>query len=585
MVQPNGSGRYPFSFKFRSLLPAMLRFTILPVVVVVPVAAVVAVVAIVLVALSCSAAMAAGDPDITAAISKDGYVKDQLVAVFIDGPVFFNHIGQNEWKRVTQRQTFIDGDGIRTGNRGYAVLAWSTDNLLLIKPKSGLRFSIVPGGTPRVMARLHEATLMLSVRDSQSIQVEGRNGTLWLPHGDTTIQSNQTHDLVKSLRGLALYRMIGSAKAVKIPEGYGIELDHHGRDSALTAYDVRMEYDSFRRFNTWLRNFDEVQERMSTEIAYKIDSVMVNDHFVSNLEVDQDGFRVLDPGSGGAPTEIHLKVKVTPYPRPQDRFEVYLNKDLVYALREGSEGYYEVRFKLPTFPEFFVKIHYVDSLGRRDRIFDSRFVVFNRNRKVQEIRQFIKQLSLAFERRDLIFLRDHISRDYRDWFGNTYFDFTRQLDDTLRDYRDIRLLLHPHTFKFKGEVVQVNMNYRLTALAGNWNYRYEDLGSELMTLAFADGEWRIRSKAKGLFFQRLKVAVDLRQGILRGRVLDELSGFPIVGARVKILKTSMQTVTDSMGEYVIYNVPPGAYDVEVSKNGFGKTTVSKVEVVPTGERH
>ncbi|RCK77914.1 MAG: hypothetical protein OZSIB_1952 [Candidatus Ozemobacter sibiricus] len=528
---------------------------------------------------------AATHPEQTMWLAKDGYVKDQLVAVFVDGPVWFNHLGQSEWKRVTQRQTFIDGDAIRTGNHGYAVLSWSTDNLLLIKPKSGVRFSIDARGQPQVLVRAHEATLLLSSRESRSVQIEGRHGALWVPHGEASIQANAQHDLVKCLAGEAEYRMLGSAQPVRIPEGYGLELDRRGQDSALTAYDMRMEYDAWRRFNTWLRNFDVVHERMTTELSYRVDAAMVNGVFVSNLEVDPDGYRILDPGADPAPREIHFKVKITPYPRPHDKFEVYLNKDLVYALREGREGYYEVRFRLPHFPEFPIKVHYIDSKGRRDRIFDGRFVVFNRHRKIAEVRHFLRQLAMAFERRDLLFLRDHISRDYRDWYGNTYWDFTRLLDDTLRQYRDLRLVLHPHSFIFRGDQVQVNLNYRLTALTGNWTWRYEDLGSELMTLVFADGDWRIRSKAKGLFFQRLKVAVDLRQGILRGRVLDEVSGRPVVGAQVKVLKTSFQTSTDSMGEYVFYNIPPGKYDVEITKNGFGKVTVSQVEVVPTGERH
>jgi hypothetical protein len=513
------------------------------------------------------------------------------MAVFVDGPVFFNHVGQDDWKPVTIHQTFIHGDAIRTGNHGYAVLAYSTDNLLLVKPKSSIRFTIQPaaaglGAQPRVLARLLAATLLLSVRDSQSIQVEGRHGTLWLNSGEATMQSNATHDLIRAMKGVASYRMEGSAQPTEIPEGYAVELDHHGKASSLEGFDLRQEYDSYRRFNTWLRNFDSVNRTMSTEFTYKVDSVLVNGKFVSNLEVDRDGFRVIDPGPEPAPKTIHLKLKITPYPKPEDRFELSLGKDLVYALREGREGYHEVKFLTPTFPEMFIKIHYVDSMGRRDRIFDERFVVFNRHRKIEEVRVFLRQLSMAFERRDLVFLRDHVSRDYRDWFGNTYFDFVRFLEDTYRQYRDVRLVLHPHTFKFKGDnSVQVNMNYRLTALTDTWLYRFEDVGAELMTLTLEDGEWRIRAKGKGLFFQRLKVAVDLRQGILRGRVTDEFSGYPLVGASVKILKTSLKTVTDQAGEYLIYNVPAGTYDVEISKNGFGKATVTKVTVVPSGQRY
>ena len=528
---------------------------------------------------------AAPDPDLTSIISKEGYVKDTLVAVFLDGPVYFNHQGRKEWKPVNDRQTFIDGDAIRTGNHGYAVLSYSTDNLLLIKPKSGIRFVIDPKLSPRVLARVGEATMLLSTRDSQSIQIEGRQGTLWVCTGEATYQSNKNHDMIKTLRGTGLFRAVGSAEAIKIPEGSAIEVDNQSALSALMSFDTRMEYDSFRRFNTYLSNFDVTHKIMSSEINYKVDSVLMNERFVSNLEVDADGYRILDPGAEPAPKSIHLRLKVTPYPRPEDRFEVYLNKDLIYALREGREGYHEVNFPLPTFPEFFIKIHYIDSLGRRERIFESRFVVFNRHRKIEEIKVFLERLSTAFSRRDTIFFRDHISREYKDWYGNTYFDFTQTIDDTLRSYRDIRLILHPHTFKFKGDLVQVNMNYRLTALTGSWNYRYEDLGSELMTISFEDGEYRIKSKAKGMFFQRMKVAVDLRQGILRGRVIDEISGLPIVDAAVRLLNTGMKTATDSMGEYIIYNIPAGKYDLEISKNGYGKTTITKVDIVPTGHRY
>ena len=99
-------------------------------------------------------AVAAENPDLAASVSTDGYVRDQLVLVFCDGPVYFNHAGQTDWKRAAQRQVFIDGDGIRTGSRGYAVLSWSTDNLLMLKPGSGVRFNVRPAGsTPRLRVR------------------------------------------------------------------------------------------------------------------------------------------------------------------------------------------------------------------------------------------------------------------------------------------------------------------------------------------------------------------------------------------------------------------------------------------------
>ncbi|HNW33841.1 MAG TPA: carboxypeptidase-like regulatory domain-containing protein [Candidatus Ozemobacteraceae bacterium] len=532
------------------------------------------------------AAGAAANPDLAASVSTDGYVRDQLVLVFSDGPVYFNHADQAGWKRTAQRQIFIDGDGIRTGPHGYAVISWSTDNLLLIKPDSGVRFTLKPAGsTPRLSVRVHAAALLVAARESQSVEIEGRHGNLWVTNGEATYLSNETRDQLRAVRGKAEYRPTGAAEPTGVPEGYGLDVDQHGQISALTAYDMRREYDDWRRFNTWLRNFDTLHQKLSTEIAYRIDTVQINNRFVGTMETDQDGYRIIDPGAEAAPRTLHVKLKLTPYPRPADRFELYINKDLVYALREGRDGFFEVKIPTPTFPELFATIHYIDSLGRRDRIFHERFVIYNRHRKIDEIRVFLQQLSMAMARRDNIFLRDHISREYRDWFGNSWFDFVKMFDDSLRDYRDIRLILHPHTFKFKGEQVLVNMNYRLSALTGNWSWRYEDAGSELMTLSFENGEWRIRSKAKGLFFQRMKVAVDLRLGILRGRVTDERSGSPIVGATVKIRQRGFKTLTDSMGEYIIYNIPAGTYDMEISKNGYGTLTATRVEVAPTGQRY
>lgn len=517
-------------------------------------------------------------------MSGDGYVKNQLTLIFADGPVFFNHLGQSEWKEVALRQTFIDGDAIRTGNHGYAVVAYSTDDLIMVKPKSLMRFILHDDAFPRVKLRVNEATMMIAVRDSQNLEIETSRGTLNVFHGEASLQTNAKHDIVRAMAGTAMFRALGAQFPTKIPEGYFLELDVANHESALTAFDIRNEYDAFRRFNTWLRNFDSIQSAMSPDVNFRIDELTINGKFISNLLIDTDGFRIIDPGSEPAPGLIHIRMKIFPYPRPDDRFELYLNKDLVYALREGSDGMFEVKIPTPGFPEFHAKVHFVDSVGRRDRIFDAKFIIYNRNRKIEEVKTFLKMLEMAFTRRDTVFMRDYISRDYRDWFGNTYFDFVKMFEDTFRAYRDVRLVLHPHTFKFKGDKILVNMNYRLTALTGDWTYRFEDRGSELMTMALEDGMWRIRSKAKGMFFQRMKVANDLRQGILRGRVTDENTGRPITGAVIRILNTTFRTASDSMGEYVIYNVAPGKYDVEISKNGYGKITVTKVEITPMGER-
>src|SRR2546426_1702926 len=55
---------------------------------------------------------------------------------------------------------------------------------------------------------------------------------------------------------------------------------------------------------------------------------------------------------------------------------------------------------------------------------------------------------------------------------------------------------------------------------------------------------------------------------LKGRVIDEQSGTPLVGANIYLEKTSYGVASDSKGAYVIPNVPPGTYSLAVSYVGY-----------------
>lgn len=48
---------------------------------------------------------------------------------------------------------------------------------------------------------------------------------------------------------------------------------------------------------------------------------------------------------GRLPASLLMQVKITPYPGPTHRFELYLGKDLVYVMREGRDDYFEVNFR------------------------------------------------------------------------------------------------------------------------------------------------------------------------------------------------------------------------------------------------
>ncbi|MDE6525765.1 MAG: carboxypeptidase-like regulatory domain-containing protein, partial [Muribaculaceae bacterium] len=53
-----------------------------------------------------------------------------------------------------------------------------------------------------------------------------------------------------------------------------------------------------------------------------------------------------------------------------------------------------------------------------------------------------------------------------------------------------------------------------------------------------------------------------------GHVIDTESGEHLPGCLVKILGTSLATVTDASGHYVFRDLKPGDYTLEVSSVGF-----------------
>ena len=81
----------------------------------------------------------------------------------------------------------------------------------------------------------------------------------------------------------------------------------------------------------------------------------------------------------------------------------------------------------------------------------------------------------------------------------------------------------------------------------------------------------------------MKTTIDLRKAVLRGRVTDERTGYPLEGVKVILAGTNYTATTDSMGEYIIYNVEPGRYNVQFSKNGYGNITATSVTLSPAGE--
>lgn len=510
------------------------------------------------------------------------YVPGQLSVMLIDGPAFYSNPIERKWHRIRQGQTIKPDDSVRTESHGYLLLAWGAENMIMIKPHSGIRIEI--SNPPQIKLHLHSGEILVSSRNSAEVSVIAKNGVLQTPNGEMSISADQYGETIRSLMGEAYFRLNGSATPTRIPENYSMHVDADGREGTLKMFDPATEYESFRRFSKWLKKFDFLHNMYSTDLNFKVDSVKINDRFISNLPISDNQFIILETDNGKIQNRIHLQLKITPYPAPTDRFEISLGKDLVYALRDGRDGYLEAVFSPPSIPEFLLTVSRVDLQNRRISIFKQGFTVENMRLREQRARQFCENLSLAMSRRDQAWLRKHVSKDYRDWQGNTWYDFFNMMDDTLRKFRDVRLTLHPFRFEVRDGQTIIHLNYRLSALTSDWRYRFEDRGSDIFTLKMEDENLKLSSKTAGLFFNRLKVAVNFRHGVIKGRITDERTGMPVSGVSVTLPGTNYRALTDSMGEYVIYNVIPGDYDIKYFKNGFGELTATRVKVNPAGEQ-
>lgn len=66
-------------------------------------------------------------------------------------------------------------------------------------------------------------------------------------------------------------------------------------------------------------------------------------------------------------------------------------------------------------------------------------------------------------------------------------------------------------------------------------------------------------------------------GTISGRVLDQ-DGRPVVAATVLVVGTRLGAYVDAQGDFTILNVPPGTYEVKVSRLGFNPVTMQEVVV-------
>jgi len=68
-------------------------------------------------------------------------------------------------------------------------------------------------------------------------------------------------------------------------------------------------------------------------------------------------------------------------------------------------------------------------------------------------------------------------------------------------------------------------------------------------------------------------------GIIKGVIIDNQSGDPLIGVSVSVKGTSKGSTTDQQGNFIILNLPAGKYDLIFSFIGFSKVKMTGIEVV------
>ncbi|HPW86236.1 MAG TPA: carboxypeptidase-like regulatory domain-containing protein, partial [Chitinophagales bacterium] len=85
-------------------------------------------------------------------------------------------------------------------------------------------------------------------------------------------------------------------------------------------------------------------------------------------------------------------------------------------------------------------------------------------------------------------------------------------------------------------------------------------------------------KYRLLFLFLLPAFLMAQNGVIEGRVYDEINNEAIIGANISIVGTTLGASTDLDGNYRIEALTPGLYNVEVSYLGYESQTRFEVQV-------
>lgn len=68
-------------------------------------------------------------------------------------------------------------------------------------------------------------------------------------------------------------------------------------------------------------------------------------------------------------------------------------------------------------------------------------------------------------------------------------------------------------------------------------------------------------------------------GTLKGKVIDKESGEPLIGANIIIKELNIGAATNVDGNYIIYNISPGTYLINVSYIGYKTIEIDNARIV------
>ncbi len=107
------------------------------------------------------------------------------------------------------------------------------------------------------------------------------------------------------------------------------------------------------------------------------------------------------------------------------------------------------------------------------------------------------------------------------------------------------------------------------------SYAATDTAKINFTMVREEGEWVIESISVYI----PPAGIPSSGGTLQGVVTDALYGSsvptPVAGALVYISGTDFQAVTDANGYYQIDGIPPGTYDIVITRDGYAPQTFTR----------